>query len=87
MAPAEIRSTVADFAAAARRAIDAGFAGVEVHGGNGYLLHQFLASGTNHRTDGYGGSVRAAPASCGRSSRRSPPRSDRSGWACASPPG
>ncbi|MFD0354955.1 alkene reductase [Streptomyces sp. NPDC127110] len=54
---AEIRSTVADFAAAARRAVDAGFAGVEVHGGNGYLLHQFLASGTNHRTDGYGGSV------------------------------
>ncbi|RSS57785.1 alkene reductase [Streptomyces sp. WAC07061] len=57
MTPAEIRSTVADFAAAARRAVDAGFAGVEVHGGNGYLLHQFLASGTNHRTDGYGGSV------------------------------
>ncbi|MFE1555551.1 alkene reductase [Streptomyces sp. NPDC058734] len=57
MTAAEIRSTVADFAAAARRAVDAGFAGVEVHGGNGYLLHQFLASGTNHRTDGYGGSV------------------------------
>ncbi|MFJ3881425.1 alkene reductase [Streptomyces sp. NPDC090077] len=57
MTAAEIRSTVADFAAAARRALDAGFAGVEVHGGNGYLLHQFLASGTNHRTDGYGGPV------------------------------
>lgn len=57
MTAADIRSTVADFAAAARRAVDAGFAGVEVHGGNGYLLHQFLASGTNHRTDGYGGSV------------------------------
>jgi N-ethylmaleimide reductase len=54
---AEIRSTVADFAAAARRAIDAGFAGVEVHAANGYLLHQFLARGTNRRTDGYGGSV------------------------------
>ncbi|MFD7257594.1 alkene reductase [Streptomyces sp. NPDC059874] len=53
----EIESTVADFAAAARRAIDAGFAGVEVHGGNGYLLHQFLASDTNRRSDGYGGSV------------------------------
>lgn len=53
----EIRATVADFAAAAHRAIDAGFAGVEVHGGNGYLLHQFLASGTNHRTDAYGDSV------------------------------
>ncbi|MCX5377369.1 alkene reductase [Streptomyces sp. NBC_00091] len=57
MTGGQIRSTVADFAAAARRAVDAGFAGVEVHGGNGYLLHQFLASGTNHRTDAYGGSV------------------------------
>ncbi|MFJ7959573.1 alkene reductase [Streptomyces sp. NPDC096319] len=55
----DIRTTVADFAAAARRAVDAGFAGVEVHAGNGYLLHQFLASGTNHRTDGYGGSPAA----------------------------
>ncbi|MFJ2931200.1 alkene reductase [Streptomyces sp. NPDC087219] len=53
----EIRSTVADFAAAARKAVDAGFAGVEVHAANGYLLHQFLAKGTNHRTDAYGGSV------------------------------
>ncbi len=53
----EIRSTVADFAAAARKAVDAGFAGVEVHAANGYLLHQFLAEGTNHRTDAYGGSV------------------------------
>ena len=57
MTTAEIRSTVADFAAAARRAIDAGFAGVEVHAANGYLLHQFLARGTNHRTDDYGGPV------------------------------
>ena len=53
----EIRSTVADFATAARRAIDAGFAGVEVHAANGYLLHQFLARGTNRRTDAYGGSL------------------------------
>lgn len=53
----EIHATVADFAAAARNAIDAGFAGVEVHSANGYLLHQFLARGTNHRTDAYGGSV------------------------------
>ncbi|MFI6489498.1 alkene reductase [Streptomyces sp. NPDC050564] len=57
MTPAEIRSTVADFAAAARRAVDAGFEGVEVHGANGYLLHQFLAKGTNRRTDAYGGSA------------------------------
>ena len=53
----EIHSTVADFAAAARGAIDAGFEGVEVHAANGYLLHQFLAKGTNQRTDAYGGPV------------------------------
>jgi N-ethylmaleimide reductase len=53
----EIHTTVADFAAAARNAIDAGFEGVEVHGANGYLIHQFLARGTNHRTDAYGGSA------------------------------
>lgn len=53
----DIRSTVADFAAAARKAMDAGFAGVEVHAANGHLLHQFMARGTNHRTDGYGGPV------------------------------
>ncbi|MGH4035787.1 alkene reductase [Actinomycetota bacterium Odt1-20B] len=53
----EIRGTVADFADAARNAVAAGFAGVEVHAANGYLLHQFLATGTNHRTDAYGGSV------------------------------
>ncbi|MDX2563247.1 alkene reductase [Streptomyces sp. TX20-6-3] len=57
MTVAEIRSTVADFAASARKAVDAGFAGVEVHAANGYLLHQFLAKGTNHRTDAYGGTV------------------------------
>ncbi|MFC8434042.1 alkene reductase [Streptomyces sp. NPDC057253] len=54
----DIRATVADFAAAARRAVDAGFEGVEVHSANGHLLHQFLAGNTNRRTDGYGGSVR-----------------------------
>ncbi|MEU8513944.1 alkene reductase [Kitasatospora sp. NPDC048722] len=53
----EIGRTVADFAAAARKAVEAGFAGVEVHGANGYLLHQFLARNTNRRTDGYGGPV------------------------------
>jgi N-ethylmaleimide reductase len=53
----DIRSTVADFATAARRAIDAGFEGVEVHAANGYLLHQFLAQGTNRRADSYGGGV------------------------------
>ena len=58
MTPDDIRATVADFAAAARRAVDAGFEGVEVHSANGHLLHQFLAGNTNRRTDAYGGSVR-----------------------------
>ncbi|MBF6349743.1 MULTISPECIES: alkene reductase [Nocardia] len=53
----EIQRTVADFAAAARNAVAAGFAGVEVHSANGHLLHQFLASNTNRRTDAYGGTV------------------------------
>ena len=51
----EITATIADFATAARNAIAAGFDGVEIHGANGYLVHQFLASGVNRRTDGWGG--------------------------------
>ncbi|MEU0564825.1 alkene reductase [Nonomuraea sp. NPDC005983] len=53
----EIEQTVADFASAARNAVEAGFDGVEVHGANGYLIHQFLAPNTNLRTDGWGGSA------------------------------
>ncbi|UQW99295.1 alkene reductase [Streptomyces sp. RerS4] len=53
----DIKATVADFAVAARRAVDAGFDGVEVHAANGFLLHQFLAKGTNTRADSYGGSA------------------------------
>ncbi|MDH6260420.1 alkene reductase [Bradyrhizobium sp. BR13661] len=53
----EVRQTVADFAHAARRAVEAGADGVEVHGANGYLVHQFLAPNANHRTDAYGGSM------------------------------
>ncbi|MEU9843875.1 alkene reductase [Actinomadura sp. NPDC048032] len=59
MTAADIRSTVDDFAAAARNAVDAGFAGVEVHSANGYLLHQFLSRATNRRTDAYGGPAEA----------------------------
>lgn len=53
----EIAATVRDFADAARGAVEAGFDGVQVHAGNGFLLHQFLAANTNHRTDSYGGSL------------------------------
>jgi N-ethylmaleimide reductase len=53
----EIAGVVRQFAAGARRAKDAGFDGVEIHGANGYLIDQFLRTGTNQRTDAYGGSV------------------------------
>ncbi|MCV7227591.1 alkene reductase [Mycolicibacterium komossense] len=53
---AEIAGIVADFRAAARRAVDAGMDGVEIHGANGYLLHQFASDVVNQRTDTYGGS-------------------------------
>jgi N-ethylmaleimide reductase len=52
----EIPAVVADFVHAARCAVEAGLDGVEVHAANGYLVHQFLAPGSNHRTDEYGGS-------------------------------
>jgi N-ethylmaleimide reductase len=52
----EIPAIVADFVHAARCAVDAGLDGVEVHAANGYLVHQFLAPGSNQRTDEYGGS-------------------------------
>ena len=53
----ELPGIVADYRHAARCAIQAGFDGVEVHGANGYLLDQFLRSGSNHRTDAYGGCI------------------------------
>lgn len=52
----EIPALVERYAQAARNAMEAGFDGVEVHAGNGYLLDQFLRSSTNRRTDAYGGS-------------------------------
>ncbi|HUQ57315.1 alkene reductase [Lentzea sp.] len=54
---AEVAEQVAAFADAARRAVEAGFDGVELHGANGYLIQQFLSSSANQRTDGYGGST------------------------------
>jgi N-ethylmaleimide reductase len=56
LSTAELAPIVEHFRAAARRAIDAGMDGVEIHGANGYLLHQFMSDTTNKRTDAYGGS-------------------------------
>jgi anthraniloyl-CoA monooxygenase len=55
---ADLDRITADFAAAARRAVDAGFDLVEVHAGHGYLLSEFLSPAANRRTDRYGGSTR-----------------------------
>jgi NADPH-dependent 2,4-dienoyl-CoA reductase/sulfur reductase-like enzyme len=52
---AEIEELVQAFGAAARRAREAGFDAVDVHGGHGYLIAQFMSARFNRRTDGYGG--------------------------------
>merc|ERR1719215_792596 len=52
----ELPRLVEDYRHAARCAMRAGFDGVEVHAAHGYLLDQFLRSGTNRREDAYGGS-------------------------------
>src|ERR1700686_1944770 len=51
-----IKSLVSAFAAAARRACEAGFRVVEIHAAHGYLIHEFLSPLSNQRTDAYGGS-------------------------------
>ena len=57
LATSEIPGIVAEFRAAAENARRAGMDGVEIHGANGYLIDQFLRSGTNLRTDQYGGGI------------------------------
>lgn len=51
-----IQKVISDFKAATKRAVQAGYQVMEVHGAHGYLLHQFLSPLTNNRTDEYGGS-------------------------------
>ncbi len=57
LSPAEIRNVVQAFATAAKRALEAGFEMVELHGAHGYLIHEFLSPISNQRQDGYGGSL------------------------------
>src|ERR1700736_4211395 len=51
-----IKNIVSAFAAAARRACEAGFGVIEIHAAHGYLIHEFLSPYSNRRTDAYGGS-------------------------------
>ena len=53
----ELPNVVESFRQAARNAVEAGFDGIEIHAANGYLLDQFLRSGSNQRTDAYGGPI------------------------------
>ncbi|TFD50552.1 alkene reductase [Cryobacterium frigoriphilum] len=54
--PDELPGVLAEFVTASTDAIAAGFDGVEIHGANGYLLHEFLSPASNVRDDNYGGS-------------------------------
>jgi N-ethylmaleimide reductase len=67
----EMPYLVQQFARGARNALAAGFDGVEIHAANGYLPDQFIESGTNARTDAYGGPIENARGCSWRSSRRS----------------
>lgn len=53
----EIEQIIEDFAQAARRAVEAGFDGIEIHGANTYLIQQFFSPHSNRRDDQWGGSI------------------------------
>ncbi len=57
MSETDIAQTIAEYADSAKRAIEAGFDGIELHGANGYLIDQFLNTAANQRGDRWGGSV------------------------------
>ena len=57
MSSADIEQAIGEHVHAGKLAIEAGFDGVELHGANGYLIEQFLNSTSNHRSDGWGGSI------------------------------
>jgi N-ethylmaleimide reductase len=57
LSTSEISNIIGEFASAAKRAIDAGIDGVEIHAANGFLIDQFTRDGVNKRDDEYGGSI------------------------------
>jgi N-ethylmaleimide reductase len=57
MTESDIAQAISEFSTGAKRAIEAGFDGVELHGANGYLIDQFLNTASNQRKDKWGGSV------------------------------
>ena len=57
MTEADIKTTIEEFAQAAKNAVAAGFDGIELHGANGYLLEQFIRPNSNQRSDRYGGAI------------------------------
>ena len=69
MTTEDLEEVVSQFAAAARRSLEAGFRVIEIHMAQGYLLHEFLSPISNQRTDAYGGSFQNRtrfPLSAGR---------------------